>query len=687
MNKFSNIEALDPHKTIGKMSERQIHKFEVHRRVIGILIVLCVLSANLVGQTTNYTLNDVISISTINQEMAESWPNTATIIIRRSGGLKAVTVPFIISGTAIRNSDYYSNTGNSITIPMGKREVWIQVRPVKDSINEVDETVIFTIQSSAAYTISGQNYAELIIKDKNPQPNDEEATRFLVQAAFGADPDELADVKSLGFEAWIDTQLMRPKGYLQPILAQKNLPPANYETEYNSRMTLWHQVMRRRYPPSGGTVATDILRQRVAYSLLQIFVISQTGDDLAVNPEGVLNYYDKLVDGAFGNFRQLLLDVSIHPCMGLYLSHVDNQKPDVANNIFPDENYAREIMQLFSIGLWELNQDGTRKLDSLGQAIPTYDNADISQMARVFTGLTWGGVGWHDFKANMVPNESAHDTDPKTLLNGMNLLGGRTTMQDINSAIDNLFYHENTGPFIARLIIQRLVTSNPSPAYISRVASVFADNGSGIRGDMGAVIKQILLDPEARDFEYTKQPTFGKLREPFLTLLNFAKTFNAQPVSDHYREGRLFYEYYLQEPFLSPSVFNFYSPNFRPPGELTEMGKFGPEFQILTAVTALNTPNNLRRSLEDGISRWGAEVSADEMHLKFPAELPLANDPDALVKKLAGKLLGRPLTARSFQLIRELIAAMPASGQDWQQNRINAAVYMIGFLPEFNILK
>lgn len=678
---------MDPQKSINKMSAFIILNFIFQRWTMLGLIGLCLLSTSMSGQATNYTLNDVISISTINHEMSESWPNTATIIIRRSGGLKAVTVPFVISGTAIRNSDYYSNAGSSITIPMGKREVWIQVRPVKDSINEVDETVIFTIQSSAAYTISGQNYAELIIKDKTPLPNDEEATRFLVQAAFGADPDELSDVKAMGFEAWIDTQLVRPKGYLQPVIEQVNGQSTSYINKYDSRMTLWHQVMRRRYPPSGGTVATDILRQRIAYSLLQIFVISQTGDDLSVNSEGVINYYDKLVDGAFGNFRQLLLDVSIHPCMGLYLSHVDNQKPNVANNIFPDENYAREIMQLFSIGLWELNQDGTRKLDSLGQAIPTYDNGDISQFARVFTGLTWGGIGWHDFKANMVPNESAHDTDPKTLLNGMNLSGGRTTMQDINSAIDNLFYHENTGPFIARLIIQRLVTSNPSPAYISRVASVFADNGSGIRGDMGAVIKQILLDPEARDFEYTKQPTFGKLREPFLTLLNFAKTFNAQPVSDHYREGRLFYEYYLQEPFLSPSVFNFYSPNFRPPGELTEMGKFGPEFQILTAVTALNTPNNLRRSLEDGISRWGADVSANEMHLKFPDELPLANDPDALVKKLAGKLLGRPLSARSFQLIREMLVAMPSSGEDWQLNRVDAAVYMIGFLPEFNILK
>ncbi|HPN71042.1 MAG TPA: DUF1800 family protein [Saprospiraceae bacterium] len=661
-------------------------KFQQKSKAILLLIAnLCMIGFGL-AQSTNYTLSDVVSISTINNELSESWPTPGTIVIRRSGGLKAVTVPFTISGSATIQTDYQTNAGTSVTIPMGKREVWLQIIPKTDNNPEGDETVRFTLSNAPAYTISGSNFVELTIKDQSVLPNDEEATRFLIQAAFGADPDELADVKSMGFENWIDAQIARPKGYLQDTLIQQNIIP-NYETEYNARMTMWHLIMRRRYPAPGVTVPTDILRQRIAYSLLQIFVISQTGDDLAVNSEGVLNYYDKLIDGAFGNFRQLLLDVSLHPCMGLYLSHVDNQKPDPVNNIFPDENYAREIMQLFSIGLWELNQDGTRKLDAFGDPIPTYDNGDISQFARVFTGLTWGGTTWHDFTTNMVVNESAHDTDPKVLLNGMNLTGGRTTMQDINSAIDNLFNHENTGPFIGRLLIQRLVTSNPSPAYISRVAAKFADNGSGVRGDMGAVVKQILLDPEARDLSYTKDPTFGKMREPYLTLLNFAKTFNAQPESGDYHEANLFYEYYLQEPFLSPSVFNFYSPNFRPPGEMTELGKYGPEFQILTAVTALQAPNNLKGSLDYAISRWGTVYPANEMHMMFPEELLIAGDPDALIRKLAVKMTGRALRPRSFQLIRELLNSLPASGQDWQQNRVDAAVYMIGSIAEFNIMK
>ena len=656
--------------------------------IIPLLVLIFAASSfeRLQAQTTNYTLSDVISISTTNNELSESWPTPGTIVIRRSGGLKAVTVPITITGSATIHTDYQTNAGTAVTIPMGKREVWLHIIPKTDEITEANETVRFTLSSSPAYTISGSSFVELTIKDQSPLPNDEEATRFLLQAAFGADLDELADVKSMGFANWIDAQIARPKAYLQDTLKKQNLG-STYETEYNARMTMWHLIMRRRYPAQGVTVPTDILRQRIAYSLLQIFVISQTGDDLAVNSEGVLNYYDKLIDGAFGNFRQLLLDVSLHPCMGLYLSHVDNQKPDPVNNIYPDENYAREIMQLFSIGLWELNQDGTRKLDSLGNPIPTYDNHDISQFARVFTGLTWGGTTWHDFTTNMVVNEEAHDTDPKTLLNGMTLPGGRTTMQDINSAIDNLFYHENTGPFIGRLLIQRLVTSNPSPAYIARVAAKFADNGSGVRGDMGAVVKQILLDPEARDISYTKSPTSGKMKEPYLTLLNLAKTFNAQPASGDYHEANLFYEYYLQEPFLSPSAFNFYSPNFRPPGEMTELGKYGPEFQILTAVTALQAPNNLKRSLDYAISRWGTVYPANEMHMMFPEELALAADPDAMIRKLSIKMAGRALKPRSFQLIRELVASLPSSGTDWQQNRVDAAVYMIGSIAEFNILK
>lgn len=661
-----------------------------------LFLLLSFLQTEIKAQSTVYNLTDAVSISTINDKIFESWASPTTVIIRRTGGLKALTIPITITGTATFCVDYgASPVGSSVTMPMGSREIWIRLRPDADELTEGNETIIITLQTSTAYTIAGSSFVEITLADKKVLPDDEEASRFLIQAGFGADPDELAQVKSLGFEAWINQQLTRPKGYLQPvIIAKRALGQPIYHPA--TKIALWTQFMRRRNPPSGGTVNTDILRQRIAYSLLQIFVISQNVDILANNSEGVTHYYDRLMDGALGNFRDLLLDVTLHPCMGVYLSHLGNVKPDPVNNIFPDENYAREIMQLFTIGLWELNQDGTRKLLS-GQPIPTYTNADITQFARVFTGLHFGGPTNadttsintnQDFINLMRSHESFHDINPKTLLNGMMLGANRTTMQDVSSAIDNLFNHPNTGPFIGRLLIQRLVTSNPSPEYIGRIAAKFANNGSGVRGDMGAVVKAILLDTEARSYEKTEESTFGKMREPYMTLMNMAKTFNAQPSGGDYENATYLYDFYLQEPFQSPSVFNFYSPNYRPPGEVTSLGKFAPEFQILTAVTALEAQNNLFMSIRYTLGRWGnVEDSTQAIIFNFSEELPLANNPDALIRLLSRKLIGGVLKPRSFQIIREALVKMPLSGTTWQKDRVDMAAYLIGSSAEFNIQK
>ncbi len=649
------------------------------------------------AQSTLYNLTDVVSIATINDKIYESWASPGTIVIRRTGGLKALTIPLTITGSATFCVDYgASPVGSSVTMPMGSREVYIRLRPDTDELTEGDETVRVTLQTSPAYTISGSNFVQLTLVDKKTLPDDEEASRFLIQAGFGADPDELAQVKSLGFEAWINQQLTRPKGYLQPIITAKRLA-GNPIYHPETKIALWTQFMRRRNPPGGGVVATDILRQRVAYSLLQIFVISQNVDILLLNSEGVANYYDHLMDGAFGNFKDLLLDVTLHPCMGVYLSHFRNRKPDPVNNIFPDENYAREIMQLFSIGLWELNQDGSRKLLN-GQPIPTYTNADITQFARVFTGLSFGGPSnvnatdfdssAEDFNSLMKGYDIHHDTNPKTLLNGVVLPANRTTMQDINAAIDNLFNHPNTGPFIGRLLIQRLVTSNPSPEYISRVAAKFANNGSGVRGDMGAVVKAILLDKEARSYEKTEDPTFGKMREPYMTLMNMAKTFNAQPSSGNYEQATYMYDLYLQEPFQSPSVFNFYLPNYRPPGEVSSLGKFAPEFQILTAATSLESQNNLYRSIDYQIGRFGGAADPTKaLTFNFSEELALANNPDAMIKLLSRKMIGGTLKPRNFQVIREALLKIPTTDAGWQKARVDMAAYLIGASAEFNIQK
>ena len=645
----------------------------------------------LIAQNVTNLAPDVISISVLNTEAYESWTRPANVVIRRNGGLRAVTIPIVISGTATQGLDYQSSVGTSVTIPMGIREIFIQLTPLTDAISESNETITIQLLPASAYTISGTNTANVIIKDISAPMNDEEASRFLIQAGFGADPDELADVKTLGFSAWIDQQIARPKGYLQPVIRAR-IAAGLHIYHPATKIALWTQVMRRRYPNANTIVQTDILRQRIAYSLSQIFVISQTTDYLSNNSEGVTHYYDRLLDGALGNFRQLLYDVSMHPVMGFYLSHIGNRKPNPSENIYPDENFAREIMQLFSIGLWQLNQDGTRVLVN-GQPVPTYTNADITQFARVFTGLHWGGPTNvnSDFD---YPNEELfypmqgyevqHDTDPKTLLNGTALAGGRTALQDINSAIDNLFNHPNIGPFIGRLLIQRLVTSNPSPEYINRVSAIFANNGLGVRGDMAAVVKAILLDTEARSYAKTLEPTFGKMREPYMTLMNMGKTFNAQPVSGNYESATYMYDFYLQEPFQSPSVFNFYLPNHRPPGELTRMGLVAPEFQILTAVTAVETQNNLLNSVENQISRWGSDPG-NELILNFSQEIPLASDPDALIRQLSTRMIGGNLRPRSFQNIREAVLKIPTTDNNWQSARVKMAAYLIGASTEFNI--
>jgi len=359
----------------------------------------------------------------------------------------------------------------------------------------------------------------------------------------------------------------------------------------------------------------DLLRQRIAFALSEIFVISRRVEFISDDTRGVANYYDLLLTHAFGNFRDLLLDVTLHPAMGAYLSHLGNRKADLSKNRYPDENYAREVMQLFSIGLFELNQDGTQKLDENGEPIPTYTNANITEFAKIFTGLTIEphpqfladlAEEGEEFVYNeeyyldplgilykpMIAFEQEHDSGPKTLLNGTVVPAGQGTMADIEAAIDNLFNHPNVGPFIGLRLIQRLVKSNPSPAYVSRVAGTFNDNGQGVRGDMQAVIQAILLDEEARDTSYLNDPTHGMLREPLVRYISLCRTFNATNSSGEYTYvPDHFSQEMLQYVVDSPSVFNFFLPNYQPIGPIAEADLVAPEFQITTSYTAVSAAN------------------------------------------------------------------------------------------------
>ena len=330
----------------------------------------------------------------------------------------------------------------------------------------------------------------------------------------------------------------------------------------------------------------DQLRQRVAFALSEILVVSQQGA-LIDAPYSLADFYDQLALNAFGNYRDLLEIITLHPAMGVYLSMLGNQKPNPALNIRPDENYARELMQLFSIGLVELNLDGTVRTDGLGQPIPTYDQAVIEGFAHVFTGWNYAGApsfpqAFRNDNNQTVPMQlypAYHDEGAKQLLNGVTIPAGQTGDQDLRMALDNIFNHPNVGPFIAIRLIQRLVTSNPSPGYVSRVASVFNNNGFGERGDLGAVVKAILLDDEARPAMHMEID--GKIKEPLLRLTQLWRAYNAQSQSGVFP---LFPAYIIfgQGPLQASHVFNFFSPFYAPPGEIRNSGLVAPELQIAT---------------------------------------------------------------------------------------------------------
>lgn len=430
----------------------------------------------------------------------------------------------------------------------------------------------------------------------------EAASRFLSRATLGVPYDEIVRTARVGPGRWLDEQFAEPPSYQLPLTRQLReivgergeelLPPIFYH-----RIAWWQQTM----------TGNDILRRRVATALSEIFVVSENVDLLAVNPEGVSSYYDMLLDNAFGNFRELLLDVTLHPAMGFYLSHLNNDRGDPSIGRFPDENYAREVMQLFSIGLFELNPDGTQKLDSQGRPIPTYTNREITELAKVFTGLGSGGAFGRfgaletiDLTVPMRMYDEHHEPGPKRLLNGFVVPAGQSGAKDVADAVDHLFAHPNVGPFIARLLIQRLATSNPSPAYIERVAAAFADNGRGVRGDMKAVIRAVLLDPEVR--QKPSEPTFGHLQEPFVRYVKIARIFNATTPTGVFMNSGSFADFFLRQHVMaSPSVFNFFSPDHQPPGVLAENGLVAPEMEITTTSTVLNMAN-----LVDLISLAGA---------------------------------------------------------------------------------
>ncbi len=484
---------------------------------------------------------------------------------------------------------------------------------------------------------------------------EEEASRFLAQATLGADRALIQQVAASGIETWIDQQFALPQSQILDYLYTNLYDPALIGSDDSPqqpffRYALWDALIN----------GADLLRQRVALALSEIIVIATAKDDIYNCGNGAAQWYDLFLQHAFGNFRDLLFDVTTHPLMGNYLSHAGNRKADPTINRFPDENYAREIMQLFTIGLFLLNDDGSPILDSSDEPIPTYDNSHITEFAKIFTGLQYDHAGdphvWWELSFDtgwlnpytavrpMVMWEEEHEPGPKTLLNGYVVAAGQTGVDDINEALDHLFNHPNVGPFIGRQLIQRLVKSNPTPAYIGRVTAVFNDNGSGVHGDMKAVIKAILLDDEARNTNFINNPHHGKLREPFFRFAQLMRTFHYNnPQNKFWDAGWSVGNELRQFMFNPPSVFNFFSPDYRPPGPLSDTGLTGPEFQLLNSYTSISTINFMYSRLDwdyvldlpDPTEIIGGQThNIDQPQPDLTYELTLINDIPALIDHL-----------------------------------------------------
>jgi uncharacterized protein (DUF1800 family) len=522
-------------------------------------------------------------------------------------------------------------------------------------------------------------------------PSPVQAARFLMQSSFGPTPESIQEVRGLGYGGWIDHQLTLPPSLLQPYIKRIKADAAGQHADKTYNYNTLDQFVY------GNNVTTpfarcavageDQLRQRMAFALSQILVVSRRDAQLEEKAEAMAHYYDTLVRNALGNYGDLLRDVTFHPAMGWYLSSAGNQKADPSIPRYPDENYAREIMQLFTIGLWKLHPDGTRLLDIHGEPVPTYDNGDITELARVFTGMYfaspygWGGGGWADehYTLPMVMYADRHDFGSKQLPDGFVIpsreISEENGMQDIKDAVDALFRHPNTPPFVCKQLIQFLVTDNPSPSYVKRVQDVFVDDGNGTRGNLGAVAKAILLDPEARQIPLSGGS--GKVREPVIRTMHLGRIMRlaeTHPDFVWWNWTENFYNSALQEPMNAPSVFNFYTPVYQAPGEIRVAGLVSPGFQIVNTYSAVSFPNLLWDYLHDGFkSGWTWEFPLD-----YGRSLILSEDPAALVDQIDLLVCAGNLSARTRGILMTALTNPDLS----QKERVALALWTAMNSPE-----
>lgn len=529
--------------------------------------------------------------------------------------------------------------------------------------------------------------------------SDAEAVRFLTRAQFAAAATDMTKVKDAGYVSWLEAEIAKPISETA-VAAYKRLGGEDLANRDYFGTTFHTQVMWQQFLDSN-----DQMRKRVAFALSEYFVVSANGLNAVWFGLGLCHFWDILNKHAFGNFRDLLEDVTLNPMMGEYLSLHGSRKEDTRTGRRPDENYAREVMQLFTIGLVELNNDGSAKKDANGNPIPSYSNDDVTNVARALSGWAWQGTD-AERNSGSPSTMTAYvqrpmTADPTKMLYsrpssdhslleakflGVTIPANTDAIPALKTVLDTLFNHANLPPFFAKQMIQRLVTSNPSPAYVDRVAKVFANNGSNVRGDLAAVFKAILIDDEALAASNVTSQTFGKVREPFVRFVQWAKTFNLKkPASGKYDLFDTSQQSTSlgQMVFRSPSVFNFFRPGYVPAGTAIAQNQLvAPEFQIVNEIANIGYVNYM--------NTIAANRSNPNREPDYSAEMQIANDSTALVNRVDLLMSGGQLSQATKDRIKQAVdsIALPTTNDgDARFSRVAAAILLTMASPQYLIQK
>jgi uncharacterized protein (DUF1800 family) len=508
-----------------------------------------------------------------------------------------------------------------------------------------------------------------------------DAARLLEQATFGVTASDVAHVQSIGIDAYINEQLAYAPTQYTGYSYTPQTAPVGCRGDGSNPPDASSLCARAQYTPfqvqrdffTHALNNPDQLRQRVAFALSQIMVVSSVQ---IFEAYGLAEYQNVLLKDALGNYRTLLQDVTLSPAMGNYLDMANSDETNPQNGTVPNQNYAREVLQLFSIGLVALNPDGTQQLDASGAPIPTFDGATIEGFASVFTGWTYPPLPgaksqWINpinFDGTMVAFPDHHQPGTKALLNGYMVAANQTPAQDLANALDNIFNHPNVGPFISQQLIQHLVTSNPSPAYVARVAAVFASNGQGVRGDLSAVVRAILTDAEARGAAPATN-VFGHLREPALFITSTLRSLGGQSDGVWLSNASSA----MGQPIFSPdTVFSFYPPSYQIPGTQT----VAPEFGIDNAATALARANFINTVIMQGGARPNPTVTHSTGTTINLTSLASAANNTALIAQLNQTLMHGSLPSDASNIILSAANSVAASSTD-PLAAARAATYLI----------